>query len=159
MDTMERYKIQKSIEDVIGILDSAPIQRDMMPETNIVQLTNRAPVAHLAIERGLKALILEAGGTFEQEHSLNRLYRTLEEHDAKSADYLAEAFRDAVRFFRYNINDKGFGYFRSIMDYLNRVGKDQDFEALRYWAIGNPPGAKVPFLTYRHPYTGKSFTL
>ena len=34
MDTIDRYKIQKSIEDVLGILDSAPIQPDMLPETN-----------------------------------------------------------------------------------------------------------------------------
>lgn len=144
MDTMEKYKIQNSIEDVIASLDSAPIHRDLISETNIVQLTNRMPIAHLAIERGLKALVSEAGGDYEHEHSLNRLYRILGEHDAKSADYLAEAFKDAVRFFRYNVDDKGFGYFRSLMDYLNRVGKDKDFEALRYWAIGESPGGDSP---------------
>ena len=57
MDTMERYKIQESIADVISILDSAPMHRDLLPEKMIVQLTNRMPIAHLAIERGLKALV------------------------------------------------------------------------------------------------------
>ena len=37
MDTMERYKIQASIKDVIAILDSVPIRRDLIPEANVVQ--------------------------------------------------------------------------------------------------------------------------
>ena len=37
MDTMERYNIQGSIEDVIDILYSAPMHRDLIPETMIVQ--------------------------------------------------------------------------------------------------------------------------
>ena len=69
MDTMERYKIQGSIEDAIDILDSAPMHRDLIPETMIVQLTNRVPIAHLAIERGLKARIASVGGTTEPIHS------------------------------------------------------------------------------------------
>ena len=90
MDTMERYKIRKSIEDVIAILDSAPMNQDLIPETNIVQLTNRAPIAHLAIERGLKALIINAGKSADQKHSLDRLYRALTECDEEAANFLAK---------------------------------------------------------------------
>ena len=54
---MKQYKIEESIRDVIRILDLAPIQVDMIGEKNLAQLTNRVPIAHLAIERGLKALI------------------------------------------------------------------------------------------------------
>ena len=79
MDTMERYKIQGSIEDVIDILDSAPMHRDLIPETMIGQLTNRMPIAHLAIERGLKALIADVGGTTAPIHSLNRALSRLVE--------------------------------------------------------------------------------
>ncbi len=99
MDTMERYKIQESIMDVIRILDSAPIRPDLVAETNLVQLTNRAPISHLAIERGLKALITDSGGTEEPVHALNKLYENLKTCDKKSADFLAAAFEDAVRFF------------------------------------------------------------
>ena len=38
MDTMERYRIQVSIKEVIANLDSAPVRRDLIPETNVVQL-------------------------------------------------------------------------------------------------------------------------
>ena len=144
MDTMERYKIQKSIEDVIGILDSAPIQPDLIPETNIVQLTNRVPIAHLAIERGLKTLISAAGGSKEKTHSLNRLYRVIQSCDSDSADFLSEAFDDAVAFFGYNVNARGFTQFRSLEIYLSRVGTDKAFEALRYWAIGEPVKGDSP---------------
>ena len=77
MDTMDKYKIGESIRDVIGILDSAPIQPDLVEETNIVQLTNRVPIVHLGIERGLKALTRESGRTAENTHGLNKLYRVL----------------------------------------------------------------------------------
>ena len=77
MDTMERYKIQASIKDVIAILDLVPIRRDLIPEANVAQLTNRMAPAHLAIERGLKALIKDIGGTPKCTHALNKLYRDL----------------------------------------------------------------------------------
>ena len=110
---------------MIGILDSAPIHRDLIPETTIVQLTNRVPIAHLAMERGLKALIADVGGTTDPIHSLNKLYRDLRKYDKDSADFLAEAFEDVVSSFGYNVNVKGFGHFRSLGDYLSKVGTEK----------------------------------
>ena len=136
MDTVERYKIRASIKDVIAILDSSPIHRDLMPETNLVQLTNRMPIAHLAIERGLKALITDLGGSPDPTHGLHKLYRALCECDKESATFLALSFENAVSFFGYNVNAKGFTQFRSIDDYLSKVGTEKAFEELRYWAIG-----------------------
>ena len=149
MDTMERYKIQESLADVISILDSAPMHRDLLPDKMTVQLTNRMPIAHLAIERGLKALIADADGTTDRIHSLYKLNRNLRECDKDSADFLAEAFEDAVRFFRYNVNVKGFRHFRSLDDYLSKVGTEKAFDALRYWAIGESPkgGNPIPYIS------------
>ena len=182
MNTKERYKIQESIKDAVVILDSAPIHRDLISETMIVQLTNRLPVAHLAIERGLKALITAAGGEYDKGrkghglnylyrklrdsiergmkalitggggeydkgrrgHGLNYLYRKLGNSDEDSADFLAEAFQDAVKFFGYNVNYKGFGHFRSLDDYLSQAGTERTFERLRYWAI-EPTKKEEPF--------------
>ena len=144
MDTMERYKIQESIKDVVSILDSAPIHRDLILETTLVQLTNRIPIAHLAIERGLKALIVEAGGSTEPTHGLHTLYRILKECDRESTAFLALAFNDAVGFFGYDVNAKRFGHFRSLDNYLTRVGTDKSFEALRYWAIGETGKGESP---------------
>ena len=132
---MQRYKVQESIADVIKILDSAPVRPDLMPEANIVQLANRAPIAHLAIERGLKALIAENGRAPEWTHSLGSLYRNLRECDRESSEYLDIAFADAVQFFGYNTNSRGFTQFRSLDVYLSIVGTDNAFEELRYWAI------------------------
>ena len=144
MDTMERYNIQESIKDVIAILDSAPIHRDLIPETNLVQLTNRVPIAHLAVERGLKALIVEAGEPPAHTHGLHKLYQSLKKYDQKSADYLATAFEDAVSFFGYTVNAKGFQQFRSLDDYLSKVGTEKAFELLRYWAIGETGKGESP---------------
>ena len=144
MDRMARYKIQDSIDDVIVILDSAPIRSDLIRETEIAQLTNRAPIAHLAMERGLKALITEAGGVPEPMHSLNKLYRDLGKSDKAAAGFLAKAFEDAVRFFGYNVNARGLRHFRSLDYYLSKVGTDNAFEALRYWAIGELPKGEDP---------------
>ena len=148
---METYKIQESVEDVIAILDSAPMHLDLVRETNIVQLTNRAPIAHLAIERALKALITGAGGPAKHIHALHVLYRVLGECDKPSAAYLARAFEDAVGFFGYNVKAKGFRQFRTLDDYLSKVGKEKDFEALRYWAIGESPKGEGP-IPYISPW-------
>ena len=148
MDTMERYKVQQSIKDVLDILDSAPTLRDVIAETNLVQLTNRIPIAHLAIERGLKALIADAGGPAKRIHALNRLYSGLRDCDKASAEYLGGAFEDAVEFFGYNVNERGLGHFRSIDSYLSKVGTEDTFETLRYWAIGESGKGGKPLAVY-----------
>ncbi len=144
MDRMERYKIEGSIKDVITILDSAPMQPDMVPEVNLVQLTNRVPIAHLAIERGLKALIAESGAERENVHSLNTLYQALQRCNEEAARFLAEAFDDAVKFFGINVNVSGRRHFRSLNDYLSKVGTDKAFDALRYWVIDHPENRHNP---------------
>ena len=123
--------------------------RDLMPERNLVQLTNRIPIAHLAIERGLKTLISDAGGNPDSVHALNRLYQDLAKWDGQSAAYLSKAFKDAVKFFGYNVNTKGLRYFRSLDDYLSKVGTDKAFEELRYWAIGQSSKgpSPIPFIS------------
>ena len=107
------------------------------------------PTAHLAIERGLKALITAAGGEYEKGgkgHGVNYLYRELGNSDKDSADFLAEAFQDAVKFFRYNVSDKGFGHYRSLDDYLSQAGTERVFKRLRYWVIELPKkGEEEPF--------------
>ena len=149
MDAMDKYKIQGSTGDVIKILDSAPIHNDLIPDVVIVQLTNRVPIAHLAIERGLKALIAQVGKPARKIHGLHKLYRDLSKCDQESADFLARAFEDAVRFFGYNVNVKGFGHFRTLDDYLSKVGTENAFEALRYWAIGESPKGEnaIPYIS------------
>ena len=145
---METYKIQESIRDVIRILDSAPLHRDLVYETNVVQLANRVPMAHLAIERGLKSLLCRARQNEEQVsgHSLNKLYRSLKHSDAKSADSLERAFQDAVSFFGYNVEDKQkkLGHFRSLNSYLSKVGTEKHFTAMRYWVIEDSSEANDP---------------
>lgn len=136
MDRMARYNVQYSIKDVLNILDSAPIHNDLISNVNIAQLTNRAPIAHLAIERGIKALISNSGETVNRIHDLNRLYRDLSVCDKESANYLSSAFDDAVRFFGYDVVQKGFRHFRSLDSYLSKVGTGKGFEALRYWVLG-----------------------
>ena len=138
MDTMERHKIRGAIRDVIASLDAAPIQPDLIHEVNAVQLTNRASTAHLAIEIGLKALIRQAGEEPKDGHFLNKLYQVLKTCDAKSAQFLSQAFEDAVKFFGYNIKALGWGYFRSLEDYLAKVGTKNAYEEYRYWATGEP---------------------
>ena len=148
---MKQYKIEESIRDVIRILDLAPIQVDMIGEKNLAQLTNRVPIAHLAIERGLKALISQGGGSTECTHSLHKLYLDLGKCDHESADYLSVAFNDAVKFFGYNTNAKGVNQFRTLNDYFSKVGGKKAFDELRYWAIGQSSNSDspIPYISLR----------
>ena len=148
MDIMETYKIRALIQDAIRSLDSSPMRWDLVYEMNAVQLTNRAPQVHLAIEQGLKILLHRAGKPQEQTrplgHSLNKLYRSLKECDAESATFLETAFQDTVKFYGYNVKVKGFGHFQSLYQYLSEVGTDAYFQRMRYWILeddgqdGNP---------------------
>ena len=135
---MDAYKIENSIKDVLAILDSAPIQPDLMPERNLVQLTNRIPIAHLAIERGMKGLLKRVVGGQEETHSLGNLYSSIKKVDPDSADFLARAFEDSVDFYGYNPKRSGFEQFKSLEEYFLKVGGKKAFDALRYWAIGDP---------------------
>ena len=144
MDRMERYKIEGSIKDVIAILDSAPMQPDMVPEVNLVQLTNRAPIAHLAIERGLKALIFDATGNREHGHALLNLFELLRNADSDASEFLLMAFQDAVKFFSLNTNAKEFSHLRTLQEYLARTGGERAFKVYRYWALGETFDRKEP---------------
>ena len=52
--------------------------------------------------------------------------------DQASTDFLALAFDEAVSFFGYNANVKGLKQFRSVEDYLSKVGTENAFELLGY---------------------------
>ena len=141
--------VRESISDAIGILDSAPIRPHMFPQMYLLQIGNRIPVAHLAIEHGLKVLIREkAEQNADDEviawlddkvegkrHSLANLYLKLREVDEGQAKFLAEAFNDAVKFFGYVTGRDGFKHFKSVESYLSRVATDGVFQAMRYWVI------------------------
>ena len=148
MDWMDSYKIRESIDDVVAILDGSEMGQDLFEVRNLVQLTNRVPIAHLAIERGLKALIAATGADPKQTHALNNLYRDLNYVDNQSGNFLADAFDDAVRFFGINANATGRGHFRSLDDYLSKVGTEKAFDALRYWVIDEPANRHnpIPFI-------------
>ena len=137
-DKIAEYKTRYSMDDTLKILDAVPLKRDLSPDHMLVEITNRAAIAHLAIERGLKYLLARACGTVKHKHSLGQFYKQLSELDKTTADQLADAFDDAVQFFGYNPNSNGFGHLRSLQTYLSLTGSDDAFQGLRYWAIGEP---------------------
>ena len=52
-DKIAEYKTRYSMDDTLKILDAVPLKRDLSPDHMLVEITNRAAIAHLAIERGL----------------------------------------------------------------------------------------------------------
>ena len=145
MDIIEEYRIRESMLDAISILDSTPIKPDLLPDRNLVQLTNRASIAHLAVERGLKSLIAQSGKDYKKIHCLDKLYAELRTCDSKSAEFLAKAFEDAVQFFGYDVKAPGIEHFHSIDGYLCKAGGNEAFMTMRYWAIeGTPEEVESP---------------
>ena len=131
----QRTLAQYAIQDAIGILDSAPVRPDLVNEIVIVQLMNRLSFTHLVIETGLKALIIQAGGALKRTHSLVKLCGQLKECDSASAEFLARAFQDAVKFYGYNVNREDFKHYHSLAMYLSQTGTDDAFSILRYWLL------------------------
>ena len=131
----KRYIIQYSLEDVIDVLQGAPIQRDMVAQITVVQVMNRIPVAHLSIERAIKFLITEAGGQFDEEHSLEGRLNELNEHDQDAADFLNMAFREAVEHYGYNPNAPYMGHLENLQKYMHETGSNATFQRMRYWEL------------------------
>lgn len=133
MDKMHKRMILSSIRDVIHILDSAPIKPDLIPQITAIQMMNRAPVAHLSIERGLKSLIIESGGQPREEHNLLPLLQKLTDLNPEAARFLSESFDDAVRVYRYKVNVTGLEHLKSLDVYLSKTGTTKAFSTMRYW--------------------------
>ncbi len=129
----QRYAVQRFIQDSIAMIDALPLRHDLIPAANTVQVVIRAHIAHLAIERGLKALILYAQCPNIETHALLKLFNKLKKSDKEAADFLEVVFRDAVGFYGYNYNVDGFNHFRNLQDYLSRVGGKKAFDQYRYW--------------------------
>ena len=143
MDTVQRFAIRYSVEDVINILDSTPVKGDLIPQITIAQIMNRAPVAHLSIERAIKALVKNSGGTYDQNHDLWDHFQKLEDCDPHAAEFLEAAFNDAVRFYGFKSNAKGFTHLKSIAAYLSTAGSKKAFNAMRYWELEQPLDAEI----------------
>lgn len=134
---MEEFAVQFSIGDALQILDDSPLSPDTLNQVTLVQITNRVPTAHLAIERGLKFLIQKNGREFEPHHNLHTHVRVLRELDPMAVAFLERTFDDATAFYGLNRNHPDLGHVRSLNAYLETVGTADAFEKMRYWEL-NP---------------------
>ncbi len=134
---MEEFAVQFSIGDALQILDDSPLRPDIPTQTTLVQITNRVPTAHLAIERGLKFLIKKHGGEFDKHHDLHKHLRQLRKFDPSAVAFLERVFDDTTTFYGLNPNHSDLGHIRSLNDYLATVGTAKAFDRMRYWEL-NP---------------------
>ena len=130
---MEKFAVQISIGDALQILDDSPLHSGTPTRITLPQITNRIPVAHLAIERGLKFLIQENGREFKPHHNVHTHVRLLRELDAVAVTFLEKTFDDTTAFYGLNPNHPDLGHLRSLDAYLATVGTADAFEKMRYW--------------------------
>ena len=135
MSDPRRFIIRHSVEDVLGILEREPVQRDLFPEITAVQLLNRVSLAHLSIERAIKFLITEAGGSLVPNHHLGHQYRELLQRDRTSAEGLQQVFEAAIEYYRYNPNAPGMTHLKTLEGYLATAGSGRAFRDMRYWEL------------------------
>ena len=134
---MEEFAVQFSISDALQILDDSPLHSDTPTQVTLVQITNRIPTAHLAIERGLKFLIQKNGREFKPHHNLHTHVRVLRGLDPVAVGFLEKTFDDTTTFYGLNPNHLDLGYLKSLNAYLETVGTADAFEKMRYWEL-NP---------------------
>ena len=135
MGKLKRATVRYSVQDVIRILEAAPIRHDMVPEINVVQALNRLNLAHLSIEKTVKFLISEAGGSANWIHDLSPLHRELHKHDPSAAQSLEDAFQATVQHYRYNPNAKNMTHLKSLETYFQSTGSNENFNNIRYWEL------------------------
>ncbi len=131
------------MDDVISILESAPVQPDRVSQITVVQVMNRAPMAHLSIERALKFLLRKHGIDLEdrthKHHDLRKHLETLRHCDTDTAAYLEHAFNAATSFYNLNANRPELKHLQSLGSYFSEVGTARAFETMRYWEIDQSP--------------------
>ena len=132
---LNRIVMQHSVEDTITVLENAPVRPDMVIELTIAQIMNRVSIAHLSIERTMKFVITEAGGPLVKNHDLPSRLKELRQHEPDSAQFLEEAFKEAVQHYRYNANSSHMKHLQSLETYLEATGSDKDFQDIRYWEL------------------------
>lgn len=143
MDILQKSLIQESIRDVLSIiLDATPVKEDIIPQITVAKI-NRGPVAHLSIERAIKALVKDSGGTVAKSHALCPNFQELKDCDSYAAEFLEAAFNDTVGFYRFNPNTKGFTHLKSLAAYLSTAGSERAFNAMRYWELEHPLDAEI----------------
>ena len=135
MRRIERDILQYSVEDAILLLENSPVQGDLFPQITVVQVMNRVSIAHLSIERAVKFLIRESGGSPEEIHDLNKLYAQLSQHNPDSANFLESVFQSAVAHYRYNPNAANMNHLKTLEGYLEVSGTNQAFQDVRYWEL------------------------
>lgn len=143
MDIVRSFSIQQSIGEAIRKLYTPPVTVGPIHQVPIDQVTNRAPDAHHSIEVGIKALVKDSGGTYDRSHNLWPNFQKLKDCDAYAAEFLEAAFNDAVRFYGFKPNAKGFTHLKSIETYLSTTGSERAFNAMRYWELERPLDAEI----------------
>ena len=128
--------IEHSLRDVIHILEHNPVYSDLVVQIPIAQIMNRAPIAHLSIERAFKYLIQNAGGQWKCHHHLHSHFEQVRVHSPDSAVFLDDAFNAAVTHYRYNPGNPEFGHLKTLGAYLSLVGTADAFNKMRYWELG-----------------------
>ena len=120
---------------MIKILENNPVQPDLIVELPIAEAMNRTSIAHLSIERAMKFLISEADGPTIQKHDLSLLLNELRQQERTSAEFLDEAFKEAVQHYQYNPNMPRMKHLQSLERYLKATGSGKDFQDIRYWEL------------------------
>ena len=132
----EAIKSSFSIGKAISLIDiGTPKGQALTPESDYAQRAPLYALAHLGIENGLKALILQEEKEHPRGHDLGKLFRRLKEKSPDTAENLEDAFTDAVNF--YNIDLNQLLSFRSLDSYLVEYGGEERYETFRYWALEN----------------------
>ena len=135
MGKVERAVIRHSVMDVIEVLENQPVRRDMNTELTVTRVMNRVSIAHLSIERAMKFIITEAGGLLIKDHDLPSRLKELRQYEPESAQFLEEAFGEAVRHYNYNANATHMEHLKSLETYLKATGSNTEFQNIRYWEL------------------------
>ena len=135
MDLQHRAIVMHSINRTVKMLDLLPARPDIVSTYEAFQIMDNAAIAHLAIEKALKNLILASGGENKKEHGLLSRFNALKRVNKPVADFLSEAYYDALSLYGYNPNSPRMKHMRSLDLYFSRTGGEKDFQAMRYWTL------------------------
>ncbi len=134
-ERLQHRTAQHSVLDVIRMIESAPVIADLVPDVVDNQVLNRIPLAHITIEKSLKYRILQSGGKVEHIHDLHAQLDQLRKSSNDDAEFLDQAFNRAITFYDIDVTAPTHEHFSSLHAYLEAVGRQKDFNQMRYWSL------------------------
>ncbi len=147
-----RSRLSNSVKDAIRTMyeDEDSAARffqllELQKAHSMTQSRSEIAISHEAIEKGLKAILIDSGVSVEEvkklRHNLDKLLMAVQQHNATAFNELERCFESTMQYLEIVTSQTYVATYRThIVDYFQRHGKEKVFVENRYQSIEGKRG-------------------